>query len=47
MLAEISSRVFSKRDGGVSIGIDWRILVEKALLSEKDTKHELLKDFDK
>lgn len=38
-------------DGGVSIvddslGIDWRIPVEKALLSEKDTKHSLLKDFD-
>lgn len=38
-------------DGGVSIlddslGIDWKIPVEKALLSEKDTKHELLKDFD-
>ena len=38
-------------DGGVSIvddslGIDWRIPVEKALLSEKDTKHVLLKDFD-
>lgn len=38
-------------DGGVSIvddtlGIDWRIPVEKALLSEKDTKHALLKDFD-
>ena len=38
-------------DGGVSIadeslGIDWRVPVEKALLSEKDTKHELLKDFD-
>lgn len=38
-------------DGGVSIvddslGIDWRIPVEKALLSEKDTKHNLLKDFD-
>ena len=38
-------------DGGVSIvddslGIDWRIPVEKALLSEKDTKHDLLKDFD-
>ena len=36
-------------DGGVSIvdeslGIDWRIPVEKALLSEKDTKHALLKD---
>lgn len=38
-------------DGGVSIvddslGIDWRIPVEKALLSEKDTMHDLLKDFD-
>ena len=38
-------------DGGVSIvddslGIDWRIPVENALLSEKDTKHDLLKDFD-
>lgn len=38
-------------DGGVSIldnslGIDWHIPVENALLSEKDTKHALLKDFD-
>lgn len=38
-------------DGGVSIvdnslGIDWRIPVENALLSEKDTKHDLLKDFE-
>lgn len=38
-------------DGGVSIvddilGIDWRIPTDKALLSEKDTKHDLLKDFD-
>ena len=38
-------------DGGISIkddslGIDWCIPVEKALLSEKDTKHTLLKDFD-
>ena len=38
-------------DGGISIkddslGIDWRIPTENALLSEKDTKHELLKDFD-
>ena len=38
-------------DGGISIldsslGIDWRIPTEKALLSEKDTKHALLKDFD-
>ena len=38
-------------DAGISIldnslGIDWRIPVEKAILSEKDTRHELLKDFD-
>ena len=38
-------------DGGISIldaslGIDWRIPTEKANLSEKDTKHALLKDFD-
>lgn len=38
-------------DGGISIvdnslGIDWRIPTEKALLSDKDTKHACLKDFD-
>ena len=38
-------------DGGISIlddslGIDWRIPIEKANLSEKDTKHVILKDFD-
>ena len=38
-------------DGGINIqdetlGIDWHIPVEKALLSEKDTKHALLKDLD-
>ena len=38
-------------DDGISIldqslGIDWRIPVEQAILSEKDTKHQLLKDFD-
>lgn len=38
-------------DGGISIldsslSIDWRIPTEKALLSEKDTKHALLKDFE-
>ena len=37
-------------DGGISIldeslGIDWRIPTDKAILSEKDTKHSLLKDF--
>ena len=29
-----------------SLGIDWRIPVEKAILSEKDTKHPVLKDFE-
>ena len=38
-------------DGGInilddSLGIDWKIPTDKALLSEKDTKHPLLKDFD-
>lgn len=38
-------------DGGISIldntlDIDWRIPTDKAILSEKDTKHECLKDFD-
>ena len=38
-------------DGGIgildtSLGIDWRIPTDKANLSEKDTKHALLKDFD-
>lgn len=38
-------------DGGISIldaalGIDWRINPDAALLSEKDTRHPLLADFD-
>ena len=38
-------------DGGISIkdnslGIDWHIPVDKAILSEKDTLHECLKDFE-
>ena len=38
-------------DGGISIvdeslGIDWKIPTEEALLSEKDTKHACLNDFD-
>ena len=38
-------------DGGISIldqslGIDWQIPTDKALLSDKDLKHALLKDFD-
>lgn len=41
----------SQADGGISIldeslGIDWKIPTDKALLSEKDMKHALLKDFD-
>ena len=38
-------------DAGISIlddslGIDWRVPITKAILSQKDTKHPLLKDFD-
>lgn len=38
-------------DGGInildaSLNIDWQIPTEKAILSEKDTKHPLLQDFD-
>ena len=38
-------------DGGISIlddslNIDWRIPTDKAILSDKDTKHPLLKDFE-
>ena len=38
-------------DGGISIiddslNIDWKIPADKVILSEKDTKHDLLKDFD-
>lgn len=38
-------------DGGISIldeslGIDWKIPLAQAILSEKDTKHPLFKDFD-
>lgn len=37
-------------DGGISIldsslGIDWKVPQEVAILSEKDTRHHLLKDF--
>lgn len=37
-------------DGGISIldtslGIDWRMRVEDAILSEKDTRHPMFKDF--
>lgn len=42
---------YPEADGGISIlddtlGIDWQIPMDKALLSDKDTKHPLLKDFD-
>ena len=38
-------------DGGInifddSLNIDWRITTDKVILSEKDMKHPLLKDFD-
>lgn len=38
-------------DSGISIldgslGIDWRIPTDRVLLSEKDTRHALLKDFE-
>lgn len=38
-------------DGGINIlddmlGIDWRIPTDKAILSDKDTRHKCLKDFD-
>jgi len=38
-------------DGGISIvdnslGIDWKISDAEAILSEKDTKHSMLKDFE-
>ena len=38
-------------DDGISIlddslGIDWRIPTEKGILSDKDTRHALLRDFD-
>ena len=38
-------------DGGISIvdpslGIDWEIALEEAILSDKDRNHHLLKDFD-
>lgn len=57
MLVAISSRTSVSKslkrrpDGGISIqddslGIDWRIPTEHANLSEKDTKHEVLKDFE-
>ena len=47
----VSVSLKRRSDGGISIldeslGIDWRIPTEHANLSEKDTKHEVLKDFE-
>ena len=47
----VSVSLKRRSDGGISIlddslGIDWRIPTEHAILSEKDTKHEVLKDFE-
>ena len=49
--ASASESLKRRSDGGISIlddslGIDWRIPTERANLSEKDTKHEVLKDFE-
>ena len=49
--ASVSESLKSRSDGGISIlddslGIDWRIPTEHANLSEKDTKLEVLKDFE-
>ena len=53
IFSRASASVSLKRrsDGGISIlddslCIDWRIPAEHANLSEKDTKHEVLKDFE-
>ena len=49
--ASVSVSLKRRPDGGISIlddslGIDWRIPTEHANLSEKDTKHEVLKDLE-
>ena len=49
--ASVSVSLKRRSDGGISIlddslGIDWRIPTENANLSEKDTKHQVLKDFE-
>ena len=49
--ASVSVSLKRRSDGGISIlddslGIDWRIPTEHANFSEKDTKHEVLKDFE-
>ena len=47
----VITSIHPEADGGISIldetlGIDWKIPTEHANLSEKDTKHAMLKDFD-
>ncbi len=47
----ITAEKMREADGGISVldpslGIDWRISVENAILSEKDTKHPLLSEFN-
>ena len=47
----VMNSITPEADGGISIlddtlGIDWKIPTEYANLSEKDTKHEMQKDFD-
>lgn len=49
--ASVSVSLKRRPDGDIStlddsLGIDWRIPTEHANLSEKDTKREVLKDFD-
>lgn len=49
--ASVSVSLKRRPDGGISIlddslGIDWRIPTEHAILSEKDKIHEVLKDFE-
>ena len=49
--ASVSVSLKRRPDDGISIlddslGIDWRIPTEHANLSEKDTKHQVLKDFE-
>ena len=47
----VITSIIQRQTGGISIlddslGIDWKIPTEHANLSEKDTKHAMLKDFD-
>jgi hypothetical protein len=51
VLVEVAAFNLNLALGGInilddSLGIDWRIPMVNAVLSEKDTKHPFLKDFD-